>query len=174
MLRGHPDAVEEVIHDLLYTFYMREQPRPSRLFSIMMRSNLLWHMALRAEADPDILGQEGSAEVSDPALIRAASSYVMNPPLKVEANKTYLVPQDFRAIAVNDFLSETGRLDMIASVLSRHTYYHPIMKCSCNRPYSDRESWAHHVSIRIVRALKNEFPPIGEATDQAISSPQPA
>lgn len=36
-----------------------------------------------------------------------------------------------------------------------------MIQCGCNREFAADEEWANHVRIRVWRALKAEFPPIG-------------
>lgn len=176
MLKQQPDTVEYVIHDMLHWFFIREKARPSSLFRILMRVELLWRMALRADAAQDIVG-EGAAFVEDEAMITAASKMPedrlrrMGPDIDIVGGEkgfpviTSSIIYDARMVEPVD-MAQQSVIDTIAEAVEAHQWQ-PGSLCTCGKTYSPR-----HVAIRVKRRLVNEFPPIGqEATEEASASP---
>jgi hypothetical protein len=153
-LAGHPEAVFEVIDQLMYHYFVTTEQHPGWSYAVHDKSGRYVLSALTtppyrgghnpALADEllrerDVLGKVGAADTgADTGGAPVASN-----------------------AAVNAALRHHEIEDGVKHVIERHRWN--VAACACGKHFPSTERWAHHVQIRIWRYLEHVFA-VGEET----------
>jgi hypothetical protein len=143
-LAGHPEAVFEVVDQLMYHYLVSEEQHPGWLYSIHDKSGRYVLSALTTPPyqgghNPTLadgllgkaLGEQ--AEVGD----KASGESTAKPPSYAK------VADGIEHVLVRHYSKARGSLGVIY--------------CSCGKDFETVEKWSHHVQARITKYLEHEL-----------------
>lgn len=171
MLQDKPDAVLEVIHDMMYTYFVKRQQRPWELHRLTGMALLELQMLIgnleenKLPSGPDVVILSQLAEIAQTTTgSESLSLKVTETGVGTGGNaQAQLWPSgnaSSQAENTKEFFKDQNRKEGVQKVIEDHVPNFiggMRLRCKCSRIYEDQPEWANHLRIRIWRYLLNEF-----------------